>query len=451
VAAVCGEFFVRTPKTRYTKSGGVYVAYQVFGEGPIDLVWTPGSWNNVELVWEVPAIASAYRRFASFSRVITFDPRGSGLSDRGSGDDSLEERMDDLRAVLDACGSERAAICAYTLGGPMALLFSATFPERTRALVLVASLARLEQGRWFDASRSWDRGDVLAMVEANWGGPIFWDSLAPSLADHDGAREVWARFLRLSLSPTTAVAMTRVGMEVDLLPLLGSIRAPTLILCRTGDRFIDPEHSRILAEGIPGAKLTELPGKDSAWWLGDTDAIIDEIEEFLTGVRPVREEDRVVATVLFTDVVASTEKAAEVGDRSWRSLLDRHNALVRRELTRHRGREIKTVGDGFLATFDGPARAIRCAQAIAEGVRRLDVEIRAGLHTGEIERMPGDIRGIGVHIAARVMSQARPGEVVASSTVKDLVVGSGIEFEDRGTHALKGVPGDWRLYAVTSS
>jgi class 3 adenylate cyclase len=298
--------------------------------------------------------------------------------------------------------------------------------------------------------RNWTTEEILGEVEAGWGGPVFWDWLAPSQAANENARKQWARFLRLTESPSSAMAQTLVALEVDLTPVLPSIAVPTLVLHQRGDRAIDVRHGRELAALIPNATYRELPGSDSAWWVGDVDALADEIEEFLTGVRPVRGADRVVATVLFTDVVASTEKAAEVGDRSWRSILDRHNALVRRELARHRGREIKTVGDGFLATFDAPARAIRCAAAVRDGVRALGIDVRAGLHTGELELLDRDVGGIGVHIGARVSALAGRGEVLVSSTVKDLVVGSGIAFEDRGAHALKGVPGEWHLFAVAS-
>ena len=439
------------PETRWARNGPVHIAYQVFGAGPVDLALVPGMWSNLELMWEVPGVAHMYRRLGSFARVITFDPRGGGLSDRGVGTEPLEERMEDLTVVLDACESERAALAGYAAAGPIAELFAATHPERTTALVLLGTSARLHPEWYAFGRRNWRLEEILDVIETGWGGPLFWESLAPSLAGHAAARKAWARYLRLTESPSSASAQIRVALEVDLTPVLPSIRVPTLVMHRQGDRAVDVEHGRELAALIPNSVYKELPGSDNFWWVGDVDVIADEIQEFLTGVRPAREPDRILATVLFTDLVGSTERAAELGDRGWNELLERHNRVVRRELAAFRGREVSTAGDSFVATFDGPARGIRCAQSISQAVEGLGLQIRAGLHTGEVERVAGDIRGLAVHIGARVAATARPGEVLVSAAVPPLVAGSGIEFEDRGTHELKGVPGEWRLYAVTSA
>jgi class 3 adenylate cyclase/pimeloyl-ACP methyl ester carboxylesterase len=408
-------------------------------------------WSNLELMWDVRAIAHMYARLGSFARLITFDPRGGGLSDRGVGTEPLEERMEDLTVVLDACESDRAALVGYAAAGPIAELFAATHPERTTALILLGTCAKLHPEWYAFGRRNWKLEEILDDIETGWGGPLFLESLAPSLAGHPAARKAWARYLRLTESPSSALAQIRVSLEVDLTPALPSIQAPTLVIHREGDRAVDVEHGRELAAMIPNAVYKELPGSDNFWWVGDVDVIADEIQEFLTGVRPAREPDRILATVLFTDLVGSTERAAELGDRGWNELLERHNRVVRRELAAFRGREVSTAGDSFMATFDGPARGIRCAQSISQAVERLGLQIRAGLHTGEVERVAGDIRGIAVHIGARVAAIAAPGEVLVSAAVPPLVAGSGLEFEDRGSHALKGVPGEWHLYGVTSA
>jgi pimeloyl-ACP methyl ester carboxylesterase len=442
---------VTRPETRYTKSGDIHIAYQVTGSGKLDLVWVPGFVSHLEYQWEYPASAGFIERLASFSRLIRFDKRGTGLSDRVAAP-TLEQRMDDVRAVMDAVGSDRAALFGISEGGPMSCLFAATYPERTSALVLYGSYALRSWAP--DHPFGWTEEEWavrLDQIEREWGGPMGIDIWAPGAAGDDAFKQWWANYLRLSASPGAALAVMKMNKEIDVRPILPTVRVPTMILHRTGDRVIAIEQARYMAKHIPGARLVELPGIDHTPWFGDQGAIVDEIEEFLTGVRHHAEADRVLATVLFTDIVASTERAAAIGDRGWRALLDSYYAAVRRELARFRGREIDTAGDGMFATFDGPARAIRCASAITGAVRQLGVEVRAGLHTGECEVMGEKVGGIAVHIGARVASQAGPGEVLVSNTVKDLVAGSGIRFEDRGAHTLKGVPGEWRLFAVAAS
>jgi pimeloyl-ACP methyl ester carboxylesterase len=436
-------------KTQYARSGDIHIAYQVTGQGPIDLVFVPGFVSHVEYVWEHPTPARFFQRLASFSRLIRFDKRGTGLSDRGVETPTLEERMDDVRAVMDAVGSERAALFGISEGGPMSLLFAAAFPNRTSALVLCGTYARRSWAPdhpfgWTD--EQWRK--ALESIERDWGGAWGLDTIAPSGA-HDESFVQWmANYTRLAASPGAAMAVWRMNRDIDVRHVLPAIRVPTLVLHQTGDRIVRVEQGRYLAERIPGARLVELPGIDHVPWFGATVAILDETEEFLTGVRHAPEADRVLATVLFTDIVGSTERAAILGDRRWHEVLDGYYALARRELTRFRGREIDTAGDGLFATFDGPARAIRCATAIRTGVRPLGIEIRAGLHTGECEVIGQKVGGIAVHIGARVAAQAGPGEVIVSSTVKDLVAGSGLGFQDRGVHNLRGVPGEWRLFVV---
>jgi class 3 adenylate cyclase len=356
--------------------------------------------------------------------------------------------MDDVRAVMDAAGSERAALFGISEGGPMSLLFAATYPERTSALVLYGSYARRTWAADHPFGRSTEEmSRVIETMERDWGGPVGVEIWAPSLAGDERLCHWWANYLRLAASPGAAITVLRMNMEIDVRHVLPSVRVPTLIIHRTGDRVTHVEQARYLAAYIPGARLTELPGDDHLPYVNG-DQIIDEVEEFLTGTRPEADIDRVLATVLFTDIVGSTERAAALGDRRWRDLLAGYYATARRELARFRGREVDTAGDGFFAAFDGPARAIRCAQAISAGVRPLGIEVRAGLHTGECEMIGVKVGGIAVHIGARVAALARPGEVLVSNTVKDLVAGSGLCFEERGIHTLKGVPGEWRLYAL---
>jgi pimeloyl-ACP methyl ester carboxylesterase len=439
------------PRTQYAKSGDVHIAYQVSGSGPIDLVFVPGFVSHVEYRWEHPLPARFFRRLASFSRVICFDKRGTGLSDHVAEMPTLEQRMDDVRAVMDAVGSERAALFGISEGGPMSVLFAATYPARTTALVLYGSYARRSWAP--DHPFGWTEeqwGVALQSLERDWGGPWAIEMWAPSMAQDEGYRSFQANYFRLAASPGAGVAIWRMNKDIDVRHVLPTLRIPALILHRTGDRVTRIEQARYLAERIAGAKLVEIPGNDHAPWVGDVETVLTEVEEFLTGARGDAEADRVLATVLFTDIVRSTERAAEVGDRRWRDLLEAYYSLARRQLTRFRGRELDTAGDGLFAAFDGPARAVRCAAAIRDGMRALNLDVRGGVHTGECELIGEKMGGIAVHIGARVAALAGPGEVLVTSTVKDLVAGSGIRFEDRGTPPLKGVPGDWHLYLVTS-
>jgi class 3 adenylate cyclase len=444
---------VERSETRYARSGEVSIAYQVVGDGPFDLVYVPGFVSNIELMWEEPGLARFLERLASFSRLILFDKRGTGLSDPVPNDGlpTLEERMDDVRAVMDAVGSKRAALLGHSEGGNMCVLFSATHPERTTALLLVGSYAkriRSEDYPW--APTVEERAREIEETEATWGSPEAFRALAPSKENDPDFQRWIGRYLRQSASPKAAAALLRMNTQIDVRNVLPTIGVPTLLLYRTHDADVHVDEGRYVAERIPGSTFVELPGADHLMWTGDADALLDEVEGFLTGVRRGPDPDRVLATVLFTDVVGSTETATRVGDRAWRSLLERHHQVVRRALARWRGREIETAGDGFLATFDGPARAIRCAVAASEGIRDLGLQIRAGLHTGEVEIAGGDVRGIAVHIGSRVAGLAGPGEVLVSRTVADLVAGSGIVFAERGEHELKGVSGTWLVYAVES-
>jgi pimeloyl-ACP methyl ester carboxylesterase len=443
---------VNRPETRYTKSGDVNIAYQVVGEGPFDLIWVPGWISNVEESWEVPEYAHFLQRLSSFSRLILFDKRGTGLSDRVSNEllPTLEQRMDDVRAVLDATGSERAAVFGASEGGNLSVLFAATYPERVRAVVLVGIYAKRiwsPDYPWAPTAEQRERENEL--LEREWAREMDVSELAPRAADDPALMRRIATFFRRSASPGAAVALNRMNTNIDTRAVLPAISVPTLVLHRTGDLNVKAAEGRWIADQIPGARYVELPGDDHLAWVGDTDGLLDEVEEFLTGVRRAPSPDRVLATVLFTDIVGSTERLTQVGDQRWREMLDEHHRLVRRELERYRGHEIDTAGDGFLSTFDGPARAIRCARAISDSVRPLGLEVRAGLHTGECELVGNRIAGIAVHTGARIVALAGPGEIIVSSTVKDLVAGSGIEFVEHGEHELKGVPGRWQLYAAS--
>jgi pimeloyl-ACP methyl ester carboxylesterase len=443
------------PETRYARNGDVNIAYQIVGEGPLDLVLVHGWVQSFDASWEIEPIKRFYRRLASFSRLILFDKRGTGLSDRVPPDDlpTLETRMDDMRAVMDAVGSERAAVLGHSEGGSMCALFAATYPERTQALVMAGSAARTRWAPDYPLGATEEEIDELERsILDGWGIEVIrslLQQLAPSIADDEELVQAHTRAALRAASPAAAAALTRMSAMIDIRPVLPAIRVPTLVLHRTDE--VLAEASRYVGERIPGARVVELPGADHMPWLGDQDAPLDEIEEFLTGVRPHPALDRVLATVLFTDIVGSTELAADLCDRRWRDLLDQHDAVVRRELERFRGRELSTAGDGFLAMFDGPARAVVCAVSIRDAARALGLQIRFGLHTGELELVGTEIRGIAVHTGARVAAMAGAGEVLTSSTVKDLVAGSGLQFEDRGSHELKGVPGEWRLYAVSSA
>ena len=439
------------PEIRYATSGDVSIAYHVLGAGPPDIVVAPGAISHLEIEWEYPLYRRFFERLASFARVIRFDKRGTGLSDRLSDDlPTLEERADDIRAVMDAAGSERATIFGLSDGGAMACLMAASHPDRTAGLVLYGTEV-------FDRRAPSDE-QITAIVErarGEWGSEAqarrSLARFAPSVADDPDAISLEARVTRSGASPGSLTSLLRIGRDLDIRHVLPAIRVSTLVLHRTGDRIVDLAQGRLLAASIPGARLVELPGEDHYQWIGDQDAIVDEIEEFVTGIRDPGERNRVLATVVFTDIVESTALAIELGDRAWRELLDRHHALVRKELVRYRGREIDTAGDGFLASFDGPARAVRFASRVQEAVRELGIEIRAGVHTGECELHGEKLAGVAIHVGARIAGLAGPGEVLVSSTVRDLVAGSGLTFEDRGERELRGLPDRWRIHAVTAA
>jgi class 3 adenylate cyclase len=434
--------------THYADSSGVSIAYQVHGEGPLDLVFVPGFVSHVELIWDEPTVAAFFRRLASFARLVVFDKRGQGLSDRLGRPPTLEESMDDLRAVMDAAGCERPALFGISEGGPMVTLFAATHPERVSSLVLYGTYARMLEAPDYPVGLPGSALDTWSqLVRRDWGGPVGIDLWAPSLLGDRGFEEWWAKLLRYGTSPAGATALMDLYREVDVRVALSAIEAPTLIVHCRGDRMVPFAQGRYLADHIASSRFSELPGSDHLAFTG-AQPLLDEIEEFLVGSRGAAEAERALATILFTDLVDSTATAAELGDRRWRLLLERHDAAVRRQLTLHRGHEVKTVGDGFLATFDGPARAIRCAEALRGELDSLGLQVRAGIHTGEVELIGDDVGGIAVNIGARIGAEATAGEVLVSSTVRELVVGSGLEFADRGVRELKGVPGEWRLFAI---
>jgi class 3 adenylate cyclase len=449
---------VEIPQTFYALSGDVSIAYQTHGGGPLDLVACPGWVSNVELTWENPDAAAFYQGLGEFARVIRFDKRGTGLSDRAVGIADMETRMDDIRAVMDAAGSERAAVAGASEGAPLAVLFAATYPERTLGLVLYGAAPRFTRAPGFPHGPT--REEYLREVEDDvrgWGTvelarQIFEES---RMEPEPEKLELLARRMRASASPGAARQLELMNLEIDVRDVVGAIRVPTLVIHRTDDPNVAVEAGRWLAKHIPGARMLELPGTEHDWAVGDRDQIVGPIREFLRPLAEMEsapaEPDTVLATVLFTDIVGSTARAAELGDRGWRELLECHHALIRGELARHRGRELDTAGDGFFAAFDGPARAIRCACAVSEAIEGIGLDLRAGLHTGECEIVDGKIGGLAVHIGARVAAEARPGEVLVSQTVRDLVAGAGLSFAERGTAALKGVPGEWRLYAVDRS
>lgn len=440
-----------TPQVRYAKSGDVHVAYQVLGDGPCDLVLVPGWVSNIDIFWEEPALARFLNRLASFTRLILFDKRGTGLSDRVTLTPMLEERMDDVRAVLDTVGSERAALFGYSEGGPMCALFAATYPERVSSLIMHGSYPRrLLAPDYPYGMESAAHEAFLEDIERHWGTAVGYDLRVPSRRHDEHFRHWWARMLRSGASPMTAVALTRANAQIDVRPMLPSIRVPTLVLHATGDRALSFEGGRYMAERIAGARFVALDAEDHLPWVGCPEIILEEIERFLTGARQSVDIDRVVSTIMFTDIVDSTRRAAELGDQRWRDLLEAHHACVRAELNVYRGREIKTTGDGFHATFDGPARAIRCAQAVNAAVGELGLALRIGLHTGECELKGETVEGLAIHIAARVAAHAQAGEILVSQTVKDLVAGSGLRFESRGEYELKGIPGAWRLLSVVA-
>jgi pimeloyl-ACP methyl ester carboxylesterase len=427
--------------TRYAKSGEIHVAYQVFGEGP-DLIMAPGFVSHFENYWDEPRLARWLNKLGGFCRVVLFDKRGTGLSDRVANLPAMDERMDDVRAVMDAVGIERASLFGLSEGGSLAALFAASHPERSQSLILYGAFARFSH--WHPTDEGFDA--LIKYIDEGWGTGESLPAFAPSKANDDTLRRWWGKFERLGASPSAAIALMRMNREIDISGILHSIRVPTLVIHLTDDTLVSVKGGRELAAGIPGARLVEIPGTDHLPFLDAGDRILAEMEEFLTGSRSAVEIDRVLATVVFEDIVDSTRRAGANGDRSWRDLLNAHDKTVRRELLRFRGREVKSLGDGFLATFDGPARAIHCASAIRDSLHGLNVPVRIGVHTGEVELAENDVRGIAVHIASRVAHIGGADDVLVSRTVKDLVAGSGIKFEDFGMHTLKGIPEEWQVF-----
>jgi class 3 adenylate cyclase/pimeloyl-ACP methyl ester carboxylesterase len=450
---------VENPQTRYARSGDLSIAYQVVGEGPFDLVFVPGTFSHLELEWKMPSWAEYNRRLAEFSRLIRLDKRGSGMSDRVAGAPSLEERMDDIRAVMEVVESERAAVFGFSEGGALAALFAATYPRRVWALVLWGAVPRMLRAPdypWGSTDLEWRQ--AAEEEERRFGEPEFMREWVRPVVQGLPEEEIeqLAEMARLSLSPGALAAINRMNREIDVREILSTIRVPTLACAGTDDFDHMREGTKFMADRIAGARLAVFEGLGHAPLVGDVDPSVKVVREFLEETWEARaweedEPDRVLSTVLFTDIVGSTAKAVEQGDARWRELLAEHHRVIRQQLMRFRGRELDTAGDGFFASFDGPARAIRCACAITEGVKPIGLEVRAGLHTGECELIDGKVGGVAVHIGARVASLADPGEVLVSGTVKDLVAGSGIAFDDRGAHELKGIPGDWRLFAVASA
>jgi pimeloyl-ACP methyl ester carboxylesterase/plasmid stabilization system protein ParE len=428
------------PTTRYAKSGDVHVAYQVFGEGP-DLVMAPGFVSHIENYWDEPRVARFLRRLGSFCRVVLFDKRGTGLSDRVANQPAMDERMDDLRAVMDAVKIERAIQFGISEGGSLATLFAASHPERSQSLIVYGGFARFLH--WIPTDEGFDA--LVSYIDEHWGSGESLPWFAPSNANDAALRHWWGKFERLGASPSAAIALMRMNREIDISGILHSVKIPTMIIHLTDDTLVSVEGGRELAAGIPGARLVEFPGRDHLPFLAG-DRVVAGIEEFVTGSRSPAVIDRVLATVVFTDIVDSTKRAEAKGDLAWRDLLEAHNRTVRQELLRFRGKEVKSLGDGFLATLDGPARAIHCSNAIRDSLRQLDVPVRIGVHTGEVELAEDDVRGIAVHIASRVAHIGGRDDILVSRTVKDLVAGSGIKFEDFGTHMLKGLPEGWQVY-----
>jgi len=442
------------PQTRYARSGDLSIAYQVVGDGPLDLVLVHGWASNIDLQWDEPHLSAFLGRLASFARLITFDKRGTGLSDRVPIDalPTLELRMDDLRAVMDAAGSERAAVFGVSEGGAMSLLFAATHPEKVRAVITFGTYAK----RVWSPDYPWaptpaDREVEYAEILSKWGTASDMATVFPSMVGNPAFREWIGGYFRAAASPAAAVALLRMNTQTDVRTILPVIRVPALVMNRIEDGDVKVDEARFIASKIPGARLKLFPGADHVPWVGESEDILGEIEEFLTGARHTDPSDRVLATILSIDIVDSTDLVTKLGDRPWRDLLDRHNSMVRRELKRHQGREIDTAGDGFFAAFDGPARAIRCARTVVSEASAAGIELRAGLHTGECEVLDGKLTGIAVHTAARVAAGAVSGEILVSGTVRDLVAGSGISFVERGERALKGLPEPLRLFAVDSA
>jgi len=438
---------VTTPATRYAKSGDVHVAYQEFGDGPVNIVFVPGFVSHIDNYWTHPNVVRWLERLGSFARVVMFDKRGTGLSDHVGELPGMDERMDDVRAVMDAVGMERAAVFGISEGGSLAALFAAHHPQRCDALIAYGAFAQFTS--WFPTEEALE--GLFSYIDTDWGTGNSLPLFAPTSEGDVAFQEWWGRFERLGADPGAAITLMRMNSQIDITGILPSIHVPTLVIHRTEDTLIDFDAGELLAERIPNAQLVELPGRDHLPWVGeDPLRIIDEIEQFLTGTKSEPVVDRVLATLLFTDIVDSTITAGTVGDERWRNLLHAHDNAVRSELARFRGIEIKNTGDGFLATFDAPARAIRCALSICEAVRAVGLEVRAGLHTGEIHLVNGDVKGISVHIASRVADLAGPREVIVSRTVKDLIAGSGVTLEPYGTHSLKGVPEQWELFRANA-
>lgn len=444
---------VVAPKTAYARSGDVRIAYQVVGEknADLDIVWLPGFVSNVDLQWELAPWAQTFERLASFSRLILWDKRGTGLSDPVDRVPTLDERVEDLLAVLEAAGSGRPALVGVSEGGPTALLFAATHPDRVSRLVLYGTSPRpryADDWPWGWTAETLD--EWLAELDRKWGEDALLEVFAPSMAGTETAVHSWGRYLRAGASPSMGRALLNSAARIDCRPILSTINVPTLVLHRCGDRVFDVEGARFMANEIPQAQIVEFAGEDHLLSIGDPGPILDEIERFVTGTAPQPPAESVLATVLFTDIVGSTVLAARLGDRRWHELRQRHDAVVRSELGRFGGREVKTLGDGFLAMFAAPSRALSCATAIRDAVASVGLEVRAGLHTGECRVTADDVSGLTVHISARVAAAAGPSEVLVTSTVKDLVVGSDFGFVDCGTQPLRGVPGDWRLFRVAN-
>ena len=438
-------------QTRYANCGTGRVAYQIVGDGPVDMVFMSAWFSHVDGRWEEPSFARMLRTFASFSRLLVFDKRGSGASDPLPENNSWEDWADDIRCVMDDAGSEKAAIVGVGDSGPIAMLFAATYPERVSSLVIVNTAAKAVKSDDYPWGREIeDVGLFVDRQQATWGSGGMLDILSPSKAEDPAYRRWWAKYQRMSASPSVSTAVAKLVFQMDVRQFLGTIQVPTLVVHRDSLPMVSVENGRYLADKIPNAKYLEVPGQDYFIYLGKPD-IIDAIEEFITGARPDHDVDRVLATVLFTDIVGSTDRAVALGDRRWKELLDTHDSLVKQRLEEFRGRFIKSTGDGLLATFDGPARAIRSAFAIKDSLGSVGIEIRSGLHTGEVEIRGEDVGGIAVHIGARIMSAANAHEVLVSSTVKDLTAGSGIDFVPRGEHELKGVPDKWRLFSAVSA
>jgi class 3 adenylate cyclase len=443
---------VRVDEVRYATSGDLRIAYQAFGDGDLELVFVPGFISNLDMIWDSPAFAPSLARFGRYARCVTFDKRGTGLSDRELGFGSLEERMDDIRAVVESVGFDRPSIVGISEGGPLALLYAATYPGRVRSLALYGTMARVLEADDYPIGIARELVDELVeRVEQRWGRPGSLAGFIQHVPDSPDVMDWFARYARGACSPRMAAEILRRNCEIDIRAVLPAVNVPTLVLHSTGDPLVRVEWGRYIAEHVPGARWVEHDADYHGTYDGAGVWYLDDLEEFLTGHRsvPAAPATRVLATVLFTDIVGSTEKAASLGDDAWRRLLDEHDSIATQRIAAFEGTVVKSTGDGVLATFDGPSRAVACAQAINDGLASIDLQVRAGVHTGELERRGDDVGGIGVHIGSRIAGLAGPGEVWVSRTVKDLTAGSGLEFDARGAHALKGVPEEWELYALT--